>query len=170
MNRVYLVLALLWMGMSGITMAAVAHADGSNCDQSYSEWKAQRDKQGKVVYYFCRYSFQPVAGKQEMNWVVWYPTEKDFTFCYYANSKGNYWCRAITELHRGQDKANPRWNVLTGDANKKPRLNEISADAWSGPKHPICPGSDANGQPGCKMLPPPRPPVESYRELAAAGR
>jgi hypothetical protein len=168
MNRAVLAMALVGLSLGGFVVEP-SRAEDANCQQNYSAWKVQCDMQGKVAYYYCRFRFVPAPGKSEMNWVIWYPTEKDHTFYYYANSKGNYWCRAINELDRRHDKANPLWNVLTNDDTKKPRLNEIPPDAWSGPKHPICPGSDGNGRPGCKMLPPPNPPLELHQKLAGGG-
>ncbi|MFM7071579.1 MAG: hypothetical protein ACKO38_07290 [Planctomycetota bacterium] len=168
MSQVFLKVTLLWACVCVGAVAATVSADEANCNQRYSKWFERRDENGQLAYYYCRYYFKPANGKEVMNWVVWYPTENDHKYCYYSNSKGNYWCRALTDVRRNQNQADPRWNVLTTENSKKPRLNEISVDSWSGPVHPICPGSDADGKPGCKMLPPPPLPVELFKKLAAA--
>ncbi|MEY4180094.1 MAG: hypothetical protein RLY70_3668 [Planctomycetota bacterium] len=167
--------------MAVILAAAPVIVAAADCDQIYTDWKPKRDGSGRIAYFYCQYLFKPAPDRDEMNWVIWYPTKADFKFCYYSNSKGKYWCRAINDVNvangangangnqaQANPQANPRWNVLSTDESKKANLNQIPADAWSGPTHPICPGSDKNGGPGCKMLPPPPPPIARYIELVDA--
>lgn len=165
--------------MAMMFAAAPVSVSAADCDQVYTEWKPKRDESGRIAYFYCQYLFKPAPDRDEMNWVIWYPTKADFKFCYYSNSKGKYWCRAINDANGAnraangangangnEARANPRWNVLSNDESKQANLNQIPANAWSEPVHPVCPGSDKNGGPGCKMLPPPPPPIQLYVELA----
>ena len=146
------------------SFSAVGHAE--NCKQSYGPWN-QKVIKGDV-YYFCRYRFEPQPGREVSNYVLWIPTDDDSRYFYYSNPKGKIWCRNANAFHKEHRAKQPRWQVIAAAENKKRRLSQVPTNAWGKMTHPICPGSDRNGQKGCPMLKPPPAPLDLYAKFVAA--